>query len=288
MKETSLLEFLGANIARSATVEEMPDQVEFYTVLREDGTIISVWNAPEELGDAVGEYYDGEIPVFLNEEELLPWLEMKVAWDEEMDQYSSAVRRPGYQMRGKPVTPEQAFEIIRRTDNFFRFEAGAGPDYIELMNFDSWWFSGNHFPRGYGWCRPDGRIGLDSITQKYPNAYEFAVEWGRLLSAFPFLNLCIVIWEVNEGLGTQEDAVACGICVHDGRIELLNRKHALETFRSYEEAWGDAPETYSDEYYDQNRQVICDQAYLKRCLAANGHDPEQVLSEIQDYIKNLY
>lgn len=288
MKETSLLEFLGAKVVRSATVENMPEQVEFYTVLREDGTIVFIWDAPGEFAETLDEYYDGEVPVYLDEEELLPWLEIKVAWDEGLDEYSSSVRRPGYQMRGKPVTPEQAFEMIRRTDNFFGWETGAGPDYLGTINFDSWWFQGNHFPRGYGWCRPDGRIGLDSITQKYPNAWEFGVEWGRLLMAFPFLELCILIWGSNEGVDPHNAGIECGLHIHSGRIELLNPKHAAEVFRCYEERWGESAETYSDEYYDRNRQIVCDQEYLKRCLATNGHDPERVLTGVADYIKNLY
>ena len=45
--------------------------------------------------------------------------EVKVIVDKEVEGFDSDVRRPHYRMRGKPVTPEQAFEIICRTDSFF-------------------------------------------------------------------------------------------------------------------------------------------------------------------------
>ena len=40
--------------------------------------------------------------------------------DEDMDEYDSIARRPYYRLRGKPVSKEQAFEVIRRTDSIFR------------------------------------------------------------------------------------------------------------------------------------------------------------------------
>lgn len=41
-------------------------------------------------------------------------------YDEISSNWSSSVRRPYYQMRGKRITPEQAFDIICKTDRFFR------------------------------------------------------------------------------------------------------------------------------------------------------------------------
>ncbi len=50
----------------------------------------------------------------------------------------SCVRRPYYRMRGRSVTKEQAFEIIRRTDSFFSIymdEIGYHEDFVHACNF---------------------------------------------------------------------------------------------------------------------------------------------------------
>lgn len=286
MNETSLLEFLGAEVTRCAAPEDIPPGADCYTVLA-DGSFLAV-SGTEDLLCRDCFWRGEEQPVYLAPEVLLPWLEVKVAWDQGMDQYSSCVRRPGYQLRGRPVAPEQAFEIIRRTDNFFGWECGAGPDYLGSINFDSWWFHGNHYPAGYGWCHPDGFIGLDSITQKYPHAGEFVMEWGRLLMAFPFLDVSIVIWRVDEGIGSREESVECGIHIHDGKIELLSPKHALEVFREYDGKWGGDPTRFDSDYNQEHHRIVCGEEYLKRCIAANGLDPEKTLAAVPDYVKHLF
>ena len=78
------------------------------------------------------------------------------------------VRRPYYRMRGVPVTREQAFDIIRRTDNFFHYEIDAiryHDDFIGGINFDNWLIMKNHYPDGYGWIHADGTVGGNAITQ---------------------------------------------------------------------------------------------------------------------------
>lgn len=55
-------------------------------------------------------------------------LESKAAvimFDEEVENFDSNARRPYYRMRGEKVTQEQAFDMIRRVDNFFLFEIEA-------------------------------------------------------------------------------------------------------------------------------------------------------------------
>ena len=63
-------------------------------------------------------------------------------------------RRPYYQMRGRSVSREQAFDIIRRTDNFFNWDMetiGNRKEFVRCINFDNWLIMKNHYPKGYGW-----------------------------------------------------------------------------------------------------------------------------------------
>ena len=64
-------------------------------------------------------------------------------------------------MRGKPVTKEQAFELIRRTDNFFAGinEIRYSGDFVSAVNFSNHLIHKNHFPQGYGWIHADGTVG---------------------------------------------------------------------------------------------------------------------------------
>lgn len=73
-------------------------------------------------------------------------------------------------MRGKTVTRGQAFELIRRTDNFFRGinEIRRSGDFVSGTNFDNWLIFRKHYPRGYGLVHTDDTIGTNAITQKYP------------------------------------------------------------------------------------------------------------------------
>ena len=117
-------------------------------------------------------------------------IEIVIAGDESVNLVRN-VRRPYYRMRGVPVTREQAFDIIRRTDRFFEYVSAVcnHKDYIGCMNFDNWLIQKNHYPTGYGWIHADGTIGANAITQKYPTVREFIEEWYKLLYAFPYLNL---------------------------------------------------------------------------------------------------
>lgn len=115
-------------------------------------------------------------------------------------EYDSSVRRPYYRMRGKPVTEEQAFELIRRTDNFFRGidEIRHSDDFVCAINWDNWLIHKNHYPQGYGWVHTDGTIGNNSKTQTYPELYEFIGEWFEKLRKFPYLDLVIAVTCWNE------------------------------------------------------------------------------------------
>lgn len=220
-----------------------------------------------------------------------------VAEDDRFEELSD-VRRPYYQMRGKPVTKDQAFDIIRRTDNFFKFELRelGGKEFVPCLNFDNWLIEKNHYPQGYGWIHVDGTVGGNAITQKYPEIYEFVMEWLEKLRAFPYLDLIIAVtnweecspakWERREPRAdeTFENAVILGIRVHDKTIEILNREDTLKCYQEYDEQYGFPAEKFESKYYQDHHITQVDESYLRRCIESYGLDPDKVLESIPKYI----
>lgn len=210
--------------------------------------------------------------------------------------FDGNVRRPYYRMRGKPVTEEQALDIIRRTDNFFNGSViSRHEDWVGCYNFDNWLIERNHYPRGYGWIHTDGTVGSNAITQKYPEIEEFAVEWVEKLMAFPYLDLIIAITDKNECLLdefpypndykweylTDEfyDAIMCGIYVHDNCVELLNKKNTIEKYKEYDALYGNPKEKFVPEYYDDNKISQINMRYLRRCFEAYQLDMDKELKK---------
>ena len=204
-------------------------------------------------------------------------IEIVITEDESVNAIRN-VRRPYYRMRGVPVTREQAFDIIRRTDNDFPFSIRKHEDYIGCMNFDNWLIDKNHHPMGYGWIHVDGTIGSNAITQKYPTVSEFVEEWYRLLYEFPYLDLIIAVTWWNEGpydneIVSEEEfykEVAVGIRVHDRKLEILDRSDTIAKYKEYNKRYGTPPEKFEPEYYERHKIRQVDQAYLKKCIEAYG------------------
>ena len=96
----------------------------------------------------------------------------------------NAARRPVYAIRGKPVTPDQVREIILATDNNI---INSRKIYFEY--FESEWVKSNIFSNmqrvhstsdriSYGWCHPDGYIGLNHyMYSKNPFYYKLVGPW---------------------------------------------------------------------------------------------------------------
>ncbi|MBR0365443.1 MAG: hypothetical protein IJH94_01400 [Clostridia bacterium] len=237
-----------------------------------------------------------------------------IADSKELLTFKCSARRPYYRMRGKSVTKEQAFEIIRRTDNFFNdILSTEPPDYIGCLNFDNWLIEKNHFPQGYGWIHTDGTVGTNAITQKFPKSEEFIEEWSDLIKAFPYLNLVIAITWWDEISPTEHeirrewndiknrfgiygdfekedyddefyDAIEIGIYVHDNTVELMSPERTREKYREYVELYEDKNrDKYVSKYYDKNGIVQVDIEYLKRLIICNRLDPDSILTEERSY-----
>lgn len=221
----------------------------------------------------------------------------------------SNTRRPYYRMRGRPVTQEQAFDIIRRTDHFVGgiSEICKHDDFVGCLNFDNWILQKNHYPRGHGWIHTDGTVGANAITQTFPSVDEFIMEWLYKLIKFPYLDLVIAVtwwnevspatydydwidpfrrgrlWERPEYDADFYEAVVLGIHVHDKTVEILSAVEAVKVYRKYADLYGKNWEMYVSEYYEKNGIEQADLGYLKRCIEAYGLDADAVLGKVPEY-----
>lgn len=149
---------------------------------------------------------------------------------------------PALLVQGDCVTPEQAAEILIRTDAYFPDFLGAGNDRKlgEQLSLACGWiqpYEARHKPEYYegldkareaagvlnleylsnrrivsswiggphGWCNWDGTIGCDNYNiGKWPSIEEVEHEWALIAEAFPFLSLTsqLLSGEVCEE-GTQ-------------------------------------------------------------------------------------
>lgn len=237
---------------------------------------------------------------FLSKEEYDRFGEYDISIAEDITGDILSARRPYYRMRGKPVTEEQAFDIIRRTDHFFSYIDAVmkHPDRISSWNFDNWIIQANHHPKGYGWIHTDGTVGANAITQKFPRIEEFVWEWYQNLVSFPYLDLIIAVTDWDEGTfwdgmsyveGTAfnerfSEGVVLGIYVHDHKVEILNRTDALARYEEYNALYGEPGEKFEPEYYEENRIQQVELPYLRRCIEAYGLNADEELGRVSKYV----
>lgn len=216
-----------------------------------------------------------------------------------------AARRPYYRMRGKPVSEEQAFDLIRRTDNFFcgMNVVRSLPDYVGSYNFDNWVLQQNHFPLGYGWVHVDGTIGCNAITQKYPSQSEFIMEWVEKIFKFPYLDLMIALtdWDeipprllmsddYDDDFETSEwdesfmSDIVLGVQVSNNTVKLLSADNARKVYRQYDGLYGKDRDKFKSDYYDSRGIRQADFGYLRRCIASYGLDADVILADVPAYI----
>lgn len=243
-------------------------------------------------------YIDGAAFEFLNQTEL-------VIEEEVSDYKSSWPKRPYFRLRGKRVTEAQAFDIIRRTDFFFYSDLPT-EQTLNLGHFTNMWFSKNCVVTHHSWCHPSGIIGTNYRTDKLPSLDELLSEMIQIKYAFPYLDFVAALTDYDElpwfileheerhtawrELQYEEDPdflehVEMGIWLHDRAIEFMGPERARQVYREYEEKYSEEnKDIYVPEYYEDHGIFTADLAYLKRCIAANGLDPDEALSKIREYI----
>lgn len=229
-----------------------------------------------------------------------------VTADEESIDSFGYVRRPYFRMRGKPITKEQAFDIIRRTDNLFDLEMKSirsHEDFISSINFNNFLFMKNHYPDGFGWIHADGTVGINGITSKYPEVEEFIYELFIYLREFPYLDLFIAFtkwdevppdayddnfdikpFELEEFDDDFYDAIMFGIHVHDKSIKVINKRDARLKYKEYDRLYGSEREKFCARYYMDNKINQVDKEYLKRCIESYGLNADEELSKVPKYV----
>lgn len=174
-------------------------------------------------------------------------------------------RSPYYQLRGKPVTSQQAFDILKKTDFFYTSFFYKKKIELQRINQNAIWLGGDYFCNswfiphfldgsGQGWVNSEGYVGLNYWAYKLPEIKEFAEEWAMHLHYFPYLDLFIGITEWNEGsperwkvifhenfdpyaeYDNEEfiDAIEMGIWVHEGRVDFVGKERAQQLYEEYE------------------------------------------------------
>ena len=181
------------------------------------------------------------------------------------------------------------------------------------------WVSPHFYPHS-GFVRPDGIVGMNGVTGKYPEEEEFLASILPLKEAFPYLDLMIAVSDWNEipdylwdlmeisheaaedndldqyrqykdeydRLHTSEDYpdfqehIVYGIWVHDDKVELMAPERTREMYLKYNILYGGEDESiFTMDYYEKIGQFPTDFAYLQRCIRSHGLNPDEVLAKYE-------
>lgn len=225
--------------------------------------------------------------------------------------WSALARRPYMRLRGKPVTEEQVFDIVSKTDTFLRFHCNI-KDIICFFHLENHWFKkgfGDGELEGHGFVHPNGVIGYNNNSGcKYPQLNEVLQDAFTLITNFPYLDLIYVFtywdevppdeWDKifdseSDCTSTEEfegfyGAIELGVHIHDGKVEILDDASASKVYKQYEKLYGvSEPYFYvsswrkSDDVLEKSQHF--DEDFLRRCIEAHGLDFEKTKANIRDY-----
>lgn len=191
--------------------------------------------------------------IFIDKESYEKSLQYNIIIDKK---YSGNARRPYYRLRGKTLIKDQILEFNEKTAELLRAatENSACTEPLHFCSYSS--VRGCHFVK-YKWIHPDGLVGINSITQKYPTTIELVAEWLRYLMEFPYLNIILLVTKWDEApqwfwenypnsqpfYDTSYDkqfykAISLGIEICDKTIHLMKPKDAIEVYKEYERRYG--------------------------------------------------
>ena len=221
-------------------------------------------------------------------------LELDIEIDESLIDWDSYVRRPYYQMRGKRISEEQAFEIIRRTDNFFKSTYEISKilkDFVAIKTIDNWIIARNHIPFGYGWVHKNGIVGCNAITQTYPNMAELFTDMLNLTVNFPYIDLVVGITEFNEV--PYENMDLDGFCnnidilvqISRNKLKFIKGDKASKIYKEYVKKYEESDTSiYESDYYDRNHIIQIEDDYFKKLVEANGLTMDDIEKYVAWYI----
>ncbi|MCM1330152.1 MAG: hypothetical protein NC253_12010 [Ruminococcus sp.] len=200
-----------------------------------------------------------------------------------------AVRKPYYQLRGKPVTPQQAVEIIAKTDYLFSNVLEINKD-LDIGIFEMNYFCTDGFSRPFGWVHPGGEVGQNYLFGiKWPEIREMAEALTPLVHTFPFLEFIAGISWWNEMSPARYDLmyanksdkfykdddftdnIEMGIWVHGGIIEFVNAKKAVKLYRKYDELYnGKDYRIFYPDYYKEIEKNSINRSFAEKCFKVHG------------------
>ena len=219
------------------------------------------------------------------------------------------IRRPYFRLRGKPVTKQQAFDIIRRTDALLSYiqVICESDKFISAINFNNNILEKGEFSNRYGWVHTDGLIGINNTpTEKYPELYDFVIEWVRYLVEFPYLDIIIAFtcwnevppellekskydlietWEYDYAYDEKFlKAIEFGIHIYDNKVEILSSKDTCAKYQEYDALYGKQRERFVVDYCADNGIFEADLWYVKRCITSYGLDADEELHKLSKYL----
>lgn len=239
-------------------------------------------------------FIDGQELEFLNKTNIII--------DEEVAEYNSYARRPYFRLRGKRVTEQQAFDIIRGTIFDFRDRKGDDCGDVYTLHLPEWFIECDHKLSHYSWCHPNGVIGVNGITDKYPNILELIGDMINIKHAFPYLDFVMAItdwnevppekWDWNEELQKIKDRdkystalhqldyreypnfldnLEIGIWVHDDVIEFMGPSRTRKIYRQYVKKYEEPnKDIYVPRYYTDNKEAIKSNKLLNDWINKQG------------------
>lgn len=166
---------------------------------------------------------------------------------------------PQMKVTGVSISPEQALEIIRRTDRFFVCQSGNNRSFIKqaqqilrIPQYDwqnegdfnafcaeqeAWekkwgvislnyayndWISSAFVYGPNGWCHPDGTIDYGFNIGKWPTIEEVLEDWTTIAKEFPFLNVGVSLMDSEYCEDNPVPVVS--FAIKDGQVTVCDPK----------------------------------------------------------------
>lgn len=232
------------------------------------------------------------------------------AEDEFKPEWCVCVRRPYFRLRGKPVSPEEAINIIARTDDFFyRSICINGSISSGVLTMNYFGYAGGD---SSGWVHPCGAVGQNYLFgYKWAEIREMASDMLDLAENFPYLDFIIAVswWNemspkrhelmmdqyiekcirnnesCNDASQYYDDEdftenIELGIWVHNGMIEFINPKLATELYGEYDRLYdGIDRRIFIPGYYNDFAPQLINRDFFRKCLNVYGIDDTDRFSE---------
>lgn len=185
-----------------------------------------------------------------------------------------------FRMRGRKVTPLQAFDIISKTESF-----APHSNEVDYKIFQGGWLS-RHFHMGI--VRPDGYLGCNGLTlESAPTLKDLIQSIVTLKRSFKYLDFVFAItgWvgkppmrrtheemfsHYDFGYKNFDEAIVAGVHVTGKKIRLLNAENTRAIYKKYNDLYGCVDESvFSNDYYLIN-DILFPEGYIEAVLKARG------------------